>query len=92
MDIKKLNILTSTGPNWRSYIIQIQAAARILDCWDVIKWEALGTNPQTWDLLPFPTSTTQIVEAELATAKIAWNKKNFQALGSTQGTMSPALW
>ena len=47
MDIKKLNILTSTGPNWRSYIIQIQAAARILDCWDVIKWEALGTNPQT---------------------------------------------
>ena len=55
MDIKKLNILTLTGPNWGSYKIHIQSAIQILDCYDVLRGEPMGTNPQTYGTLLKPT-------------------------------------
>ena len=44
MDLKKvtLNVPTLDGPNWGIYATHLQAAARILDCWDVIKGEILS--------------------------------------------------
>ena len=55
MDLKKLNILTLTGPNWGSYTIRIQPTAQILDVYDVIREEPKGTTPQTYNLLGKPT-------------------------------------
>ena len=95
MDIKKLNVPTLDGPNWGSYAVHVQVAAWILDCWDVIKGETMGMNPQTYDLLPFLTpGTTGIhpVAAEYTAARTTWNKKKTQALGLIQGTMSLVLW
>ena len=51
MDIKKLKIPPLTGPNWGSYEISIQSAARILDIWDALKGELKGMTPQTYNLL-----------------------------------------
>ena len=45
MDLRKLNIPTLTGPNWGSYESHLQAVAQILDYWDILKGEALGTTP-----------------------------------------------
>ena len=50
MDLKNMNISMLDGPNQGAYSIHLQAAAWILDCWDVIKGEALGTSPQTYNL------------------------------------------
>ena len=44
MDIKKLNIPTLDGPNWGTYIIALQALARILDIWDAMREEILQTS------------------------------------------------
>ena len=76
-----MNVPTLDGPNWGTYSIHLQAVAQILDFWDVIKGEALGTSPQTYDLLPYPTATTYPDATDLASAKAAWNKKNGGALG-----------
>ena len=59
MDLKKMNIPTLDGPNWGVYSIHLQAVALILDCWDVIKGEILGTTPQTYDILNSPTTGPQ---------------------------------
>ena len=59
MDFRKLNIPTLDGPNWGTYSIHLQAVTHILDLWELIKGEALGTTPQTYDLLPFPTTWAQ---------------------------------
>ena len=92
MDFRKLNIPTLSSPNWGAYSIHLQAAAQILDCWDVIKGEAMEINPQTYDLLPQSTATMHPNAALLAAAKPTWNKKNAQALDIIHGTMSPAIW
>ena len=52
MDLKKatLNVPTLDGHNWGLYTTHLQAAARILDCWDVTKGEILsqaGVSPIT---------------------------------------------
>ena len=84
MDLKKatLNIPTLDGPNWGLYAIHRQAAARILDCWDVIKGEissAMGVIPITYDRLEYLTTSTGGLftnAKDFATTKVAWNKKN----------------
>ena len=74
----------------------LQAAACILDCWDVIKGEALGTTPQTYDLLVKPTCPgAQASAVDIAVynaAKTVWKKKNAQALGLMLATVSPIIW
>ena len=89
-----MNIPTLDGPNWGQFAIHLQVAAHILDCWDTIQGEVLGTNPQTYDLLVRPVhpgaqaSTVDI--AAYNTAKTIWNKKNAKALGLMQAT--PVIW
>ena len=96
MDIKKMNIPTLDGPNWGLFSIHLQAAARILDCWNVIKGEAFGTTPQTYNILEKPTPLgAQASQADLTAynaAKAVWNKNNAQALGLMQATVSLVIW
>ena len=97
MDIKKLNIPTLDGPNWGQFDIHLQAAARILDCYNVLRGEILTPTPNhTYDLLAKPTHPgAQAPAADLATynaAKAVWNKRNAQALGLIQATVSPVIW
>ena len=67
MDIKKMNIPTFDGPNWGQIFIHLQAAAHILDCWDVLRGEVLGTTSQTYSLLEKPVSPgAQASAADLA--------------------------
>ena len=79
MDIKKINMPTLDGPNWEQYSIHLQAAACILDCWDTLQGEVLGTNPQTYDLLPKPVHPgAQASAVDLAvynTAKATYGTK-----------------
>ena len=95
MDIKKLNIPTLDGPNWGQYITSLQVAAWIFDCYDVIWGEILTPNP-TYDLLTKPmVPPAQASAANLATyntMKMVWSKKNTQALGLMQATVSPVIW
>ena len=97
MDIKKMNIPTLDGPNWGQFFIHLQAAACILDVWEVIQGEILTLAPNlTYDLLTKPTIPgVQVSAADLATynaVKAVWNKKNAQALGLMQATISPVIW
>ena len=92
MDIKKLNILTLTGPNWRSFKIHIQSTMQILDCYDVIWGEPLGTNPQTYIILLKLTQQWHPDANTRLAAMAIWNKKNFMALDILQGTISPTIW
>ena len=46
MDLKLLNILTLTGLNWGSYKLHIQSSSRILDIYNVIRGDPLGTIPK----------------------------------------------
>ena len=94
MDLSKLNIDTLNGSNWGTWAARVQSAARILNCWDVIKREVvvLLTTPPTYQLLTQPTATTQPDAALLATELAAWMKKNSTALGVIQGKMSSAIW
>ena len=74
-----------------------QAAARIIDCYDVIQGEILTPAPNlTYDLITKPmVSPEQASAADLATyhaAKAVWNKKNGQALGLLQSTVSSVIW
>ena len=41
MDLSKLNIDILDGSNWGTWSAQVQSAARILNCWDVIKGEVV---------------------------------------------------
>ena len=96
MDMKKFNIHTLDGPNWGQWIIHLQAAAHILDCWDALRGEVLGTTTQTYDLLAKPVHPgAQASTVDLTvynTVKAVWNKKNAQALGLMQATVSPVIW
>ena len=92
MDIKKLNIPTLDSPNWGTYSTHLQAAAPILGFWELIKGEAMGNSPQTYDLLTKPTTTTYPDAKDFAIAKADWNKRNAGALGLIQATTSPVIW
>ena len=100
MDLKKatMNVPTLDGPNWGLYATHLQAAARILDCWDIIKGEissAMGAILITYDRLEYLTTGTGGLfpnTRDFAVAKVAWNKKNAQAMGLIQTMMAPALW
>ena len=94
MDLSKLNIDTLDGSNWGTWSAQVQSAARILNCWDVIKREVVVpvTTPPTYRLLTRPTATTQTNAALLAEELASWNKKNSTALGVIQGKTSSAIW
>ena len=97
MDIKKLNIPTLDGPNWGQFVIHLQAAAHILDCYNVLRGEILTPPPNpTYDLLTKPAhSGAQASATDLTTynAMMAvWNKKNALALGLMQATVSPVIW
>ena len=97
MDIKKFNIPTLDGPNWGQYVIQLQAAARILNCYNVLRGEILTPPPNvTYDLVVKPTHLgVQASTADLVTynaTKPVWNKKNAQALGLMQAIVSAVVW
>ena len=97
MDITKVTADILDGPNWGTWAVQIQVAARVLNCWSVIKGERIaGTTPPTYDLLKKPTQETgtgQISDTALFTkALFEWNKMNSTALGLIQGKLNPALW
>ena len=94
MDLSKLNIDTLDGSNWGTWSAQVQSAARILNCWDVIKGEVVVpvTTPPTYSLLTRPTAQTQTNDALLAEELASWNKKNSTALGVIQGKTSSAIW
>ena len=96
MDVKKLNIPTLDGPYWGNYSTHLQAATQILGFWEVIKGEALGTNPQTYNLLMKPTTglttSSHPDPKDYTIAKVDGNKKNGGALGLIQATTSPVIW
>ena len=94
MDLSKLNIDTLDSSNWGRWAAQVQSAARILNCWDVIKGEIVVplTSPPMYNLLTWPTAATQPDAALLATELAAWTKKNNTALGVIQGKTSSAIW
>ena len=97
MDITKVTADILDGPNWGTWAVQIQAAARVLNCWSVMKGERIaGSNPPTYDLLLKPvqgTAAGQISDAALFAKSLSeWNKMNSTALGLIQGKLNPALW
>ena len=97
MDITKVSADILDGPNWGTWAVQIQVAARVLNCWAVIKGERIpGTTPPTYDLLTKPVQGTgagQISNAALfAKSLFEWNKMNSTALGLIQGKLNLALW
>ena len=97
MDITKVTADILNGPNWGTWAVQIQAAARVLNCWSVIKGERiLGVSPPTYDLLNRPVqgnAAGQISGAALfAKSLFEWNKMNSMALGLIQGKLNLALW
>ena len=97
MDITKVSADILDSPNWGTWAVQIQVAARVLNCWSVIKGERiLGTTPPTYDLLTKPvqgTAPRQISDAALFVKSLfKWNKMNSMALGLIQGKLNPALW
>ena len=72
-------------------------AARVLNCWSVIKGERiLGSTLPIYDLLKKPvqgTGARQISNAALfAKSLFEWNKMNLTALGLIQGKLNPVLW
>ena len=96
MDIKKMNIPMLDGPNWGQFSIHLQAAACILDIWDVLWGKILTPTPNvTYDLLAKPTPPgAQVSTVDIATynaAKTVWNKKNAQALGLMQARVFPVI-
>ena len=97
MDITKVSADILDGPNWGTWAVQIQAVARVLNCWAVIKVERIpGTTLPTYDLLAKSVQGTgagQISDAALfAKLLFEWNKMNLTALGLIQGKLNPALW
>ena len=97
MDITKVTADILDSPNWGTWAVQIQAVARVLNCWSVIKGERIvGTTPPTYDPLEKPmqgTGAGQIADAALfVKALFKWNKMNSMALGLIQGKLNPVLW
>ena len=97
MDITKVSADILDGPNWGTWAVQIQAVARVLNCWAVIKGERIpGITLPTYDLLAKSVQGTgagQISNATLfAKSLFEWNKMNSTALGLIQGKLNPALW
>ena len=97
MDITKVTADILDGPNWGTWAVQIQAAARVLNCWSVMKGERIaGVSPPTYDLLLKPVhgnAAGQISDLALFTKSLSeWNKMNSTALGLIQGKLNPALW
>ena len=97
MDLKKLNIPTLKGANWGEYAPKLQATFRIFNCWDVVKGEILTPPPNpTYDLLAKPTAPPAYTSAADHTTyqatKAIWNKKNEQALGLMQTTVTTVIW
>ena len=94
MDLSKLNIDILDGSNWGTWSAQVQSAARILNCWDVIEGEVVVpvTTPPMYQLLTRPTAVTQTNAALLVKELAAWMKKNSTALGVIQGKTSLAIW
>ena len=95
--MKKLNVPTLEGPNWGEYAPKLQAAFRIFDCWDVVKGEILTPAPNpTYNLLAKPSMPPANMSAADHTTfqavKAVWNKKNRQALGLMQTTVSAVVW
>ena len=83
--------------SWGEYAPKLQAAFRIFDCWDVVKGEILTPPPNpTYNLLAKPTAPPAnkfaTDHATYQTAKAVWNKKNGQALGLMQTTVSAVIW
>ena len=92
-----MNIPTLEGPNWGEYAPKLQAAFRIFDCWDGVRGEILTPPPNpTYDLLAKPTpplaNASATDRATYETAKAVWNKKNGQALGLMQMTVTTVIW
>ena len=63
LDYKKIEPVILNGPNWAVWYEEIHGAARIVNCWDIMKGEnkvdANGdTIPNDYNLLPMPHSTT----------------------------------
>ena len=50
MDITKVSADILDGPNWGTWAVQIQAAARVLNCWAVIKGERIPGTVKTYRL------------------------------------------
>ena len=97
MDMKKLNIPILDGPNWGNYVTCLQAAFQIFNCYDVVTGEILTPAPNPmYDLLVKPMVPPQGASATdltaYQTAKAVWNKKNGQALGLMQSTVSDIIW
>ena len=97
MDITKVSADILNSPNWRTWAVQIQAVARVLNCWAVIKGERIpGSTLPTYDLPAKPVqgmAPGQISDAALfAKSLFKWNKMNLTALGLIQGKLNLALW
>ena len=95
MDITKVSADILDGPNWCTWAVQIQAAARVLNCWSVIKGERIpGITLPTYDLIAKPvqgTGTRQISDAALFVKSLfEWNKMNLTALGLIKGKVEPS--
>ena len=97
MDITKVTADILDSPNWGTWAVQIQAVARVLNCWSVMKGERItGVSPPTYDLLLKPVhgnAAGQISDLALFTKSLSeWNKMNSTALGLIQGKLNLALW
>ena len=94
MDLSKLNIDILDGSNWGTWSAQVQSAARILNCWDVIKGEVVVpiTTPPTYQLLTRPTAATQTSATLLVEELAPWTKKNSTALGVIQEKQVRQFW
>ena len=65
MDMKKLNIPTLEGPNWGEYVLKLQAAFQIFDCWDIVKGEILTAAGTRLAALSLPQGLSLPVVAYL---------------------------
>ena len=102
LDYKKIEPIVLNGPNWAVWYEKIRGAARIVNCWDVMKGEnkvnANGNNiANDFDLLPMPHGTTgqprYISDADkLREAVENWKKKNSQALSLLQLYTTSTIW
>ena len=96
MDITKVLADILDGPNWGTWAVQIQAAARVLNCWAVIKGERIpGVSPPTYDLLQRPlqgNAAGQISDATLfAKSLFEWNKQDeLDGPGPHPGKVEPS--
>ena len=87
-----------TGPTWGLWYDTMQSTTRILYIWDAMRGNLnTTTTPHSRDLLvkpsppPAATATTAQTTAYEA-AKDMWEKKNAQALGLIQATVSHVIW